>query len=132
MKEPNGTSGGGTDDSEASSDFVTESQLENVLNFYQLELKNLAYDTLNGNQKINLLTIRTLGIVYGLVAVAYFLGAMFTAIISLSGASASLQSLLVLFAALYGLIMLLSEAVQMTMPSAPPSTENLDSATNEE
>jgi hypothetical protein len=132
MKEPNKTSGDDADGSEASSNFVTESQLNSILNLHQLKLKNLAYDTLNANQEINLLAIKNVGIVYGIAAVGYFLGAIFTAEISLSRASASLQSLLVLFAAAYGLIMLLSEGIQMAMPSTPPVTEDPDSATNEE
>jgi hypothetical protein len=132
MKEPNGTSGGGADDSDSSSDFVTESQLSHILGLHELELKNLAYDTLDANQKINLLTIRTLGIVYGLVAVVYLLATIFTAKVTLAKASASLESLLVVFVAFYGLVMLLSEAAQKTISSAPPSTEDIEPAPNEE
>jgi hypothetical protein len=72
-------------------------------------LKSLSYDTLDANQKVNLLAIRTLGIVYSLVTAAHLLAAVTIHRITFETAITQLQTTLVLLVAFYGLIMLFTE-----------------------
>lgn len=126
MDNPNGSPTAGDSGGGSPEEAVTERQLKHVLDHLQLQLKGLSYDTLNGNQKINLLAIRTLGIVYGLVAVVHLAGVILTPGFTFAEASTNLQTTLVLFAAFYGLIMLLSEIASKAVGPEPPSTDDLD------
>lgn len=122
MDEPNGAPVGGDSGDSASDATVSEDQFKYAIDSIQLQLKDLAFDTLDGKQKINLLAIRTLGIVYAVTAIVEFVVATTTSHLTIAELHSNLQSQLILFAVFYGVVMLLSELAAKA--ARTPSAEN--------
>jgi len=124
MDEPNGAPVGGNSGDSASDAPVSETQFKHTIDAIQLQLKDIAFNTLDGKQKINLIAIRTLGIVYAVTAILQFVVAATTSHIAFAEVSSNLQSQLVFYAVFYGVIMLLSE-VAAKAASTPSSKDNI-------
>lgn len=122
MDEPNGSPVGGDSGDSGSEPSVSETQFNHTIDAIQLQLKDIAFDTLDGKQKINLMAIRTLGIVYAVTAILQFAVATTTSHVALAELPSNLQEQLVLYAVFYGAVMLLSELAARATPM--PSGEN--------
>lgn len=122
MNEPNGSPVGGDSGDSDSESPVSETQFKHTIDTIQLQLKDLAFNTLDGKQKINLMAIRTLGIVYAVTAIGQVVVAATTSHIAFAELSSNLQSQLVLYGVFYGVVMLLSEVAAKA--ASIPSSEN--------
>lgn len=122
MDEPNGAPVGGDSGDSGSESPVSETQFKHTIDTIQLQLKDLAFNTLDGKQKINLMAIRTLGIVYAVTAIGQVVIATTTSHIAFAELSSNLQSQLVLYGVFYGVVMLLSEVAAKAV--SIPSSEN--------
>lgn len=60
-------------------------------------------------EPVEIQLLRLLGIFYGVAAIAFVVGVLFNPSISVEGAYTALQGLLVVFAAMYGVLMFLYE-----------------------
>ncbi len=132
MKEANGSSTSADSENADSDEAVTERQLKYALDHLQLQLKSLSYDTLDGNQKVNLLAIRTLGIVYSLITAIHLITAVIIPRVTFETVITQLQTTLVLFIAFYGLVMFLTELAGYTIGPELPLSDHPDTTPDEQ
>lgn len=98
-------------------DPITHRQFRTFIDHFELTLKQLRYNTLDADDKITLLTIETLGMVYAVISIGYLIAALFLTDLSLSSTAQNLQNLLVVFVILFGMATIMVKLTKVTSES---------------